>query len=62
MPYVGIDVTSLCEQVLNGCNITSNNTVCQPILWKKFSLRSRKSGKCVLQFLSSAWKYLKSKV
>ena len=43
MPYVGVAVTPFYEQVLNGPATTSNSTACQPILWKKFSLRSRKN-------------------
>lgn len=33
--YVEVTVVTLCEQVPNGRTTTSNNTVCQPILWKK---------------------------
>lgn len=33
--YVEVTGVTLCEQVPNGRTTTSNNTVCQPILWKK---------------------------
>ncbi len=35
MPYVGIGVTTLCEQVLNGRDTNPNSAARPPILWKK---------------------------